>query len=74
MKNKIAQKIIMSKTDSSIVLYAMQILTKSYVGNQIGYGSVDSGVNKLNHYRNLTISLVNYKLVHSQSDAKCKNF
>ena len=63
-----------SKTDSSIVLYVMQIFTKSYVGNQIGYGSVDNGVNKLNDHRKLTISLVNYKLVHPQSDAKCKNF
>jgi len=52
----------------------MQILTKSSVGNQIGYGSVDSGVNKLNDHRNLKISLVNYKLVYPQSDAKCKNF
>ena len=63
-----------SKIDWPVVLYVMQILTKSDVGNQIGYGSVDSGVNKLNDHRNLTISLVNYKLVHPQSDAKCKNF
>ena len=42
------------------------------MGNQIGYGSVDSGVNKLNHHRKLTISPVYYNLVHPQSDANTK--
>ena len=61
-----------SKIDRPVVLYVMQILTKSDVGNQIGYRSVDSGVNKLNHHRKLTISPVYYNLVHPQSDANAK--
>ena len=61
-----------SKIDRPVVLYVMQIWTKSDAGHQIGYDSVDSGVNKLNHHRKLTISPVYYNLVHPQSDANTK--